>query len=142
MRIGILFIVILLSKLQLTFAGQGNRADKCGLNAHMQYLYSKDSSLKQRAAQNELLLDQSINNLSNQSINPNTVYTIPVVVHVVWHTNGQNVSDAQIFSQIDVINQDFARRNADTTHTPSAFASVASGTNFQFCLAQTDPNAV
>src|SRR5258708_23818117 len=32
---------------------------------------------------------------------------IPVVVHVLWNTNGQNISDNQIRSQIDVLNEDF-----------------------------------
>ena len=34
---------------------------------------------------------------------------IPVVVHVVWNTTVQNISDAQINSQIDVLNEDFRR---------------------------------
>src|SRR5678809_466983 len=42
--------------------------------------------------------------------------TIPVVVHVVWHTNSQNISDEQIKSQIDVLNEDFNRQNADTAN--------------------------
>lgn len=37
------------------------------------------------------------------------VVVIPVVVHVVWRTAEQNISDAQIQSQIDVLNQDFRR---------------------------------
>ena len=41
------------------------------------------------------------------SNNKNTVITIPVVVHVVWATNIQNISDAQIQSQIDILNRDY-----------------------------------
>jgi hypothetical protein len=39
--------------------------------------------------------------------------TIPVVVHVVYFNATQNISDAQILSQIDVLNADFRRLNAD-----------------------------
>ena len=41
------------------------------------------------------------------------VYTIPVIVHVVYKTAAQNVSDAQIQSQIDVLNKDFQELNTD-----------------------------
>ena len=40
-------------------------------------------------------------------------YFIPVVVHVVYNTVAQNISMAQIQSQIDVLNEDFAGTNAD-----------------------------
>src|SRR5947207_3768774 len=41
------------------------------------------------------------------------VTTIPVVVHVVYNTAEQNISDAQIQSQITVLNCDYRRNNAD-----------------------------
>lgn len=68
------------------------------------------------------------------------VKTIPVVVHVVYKTASENISDAQILSQIDVLNKDFRRLNADTANTPSVFADVAADFEVQFCLAQQDPN--
>lgn len=37
----------------------------------------------------------------------NGTVVIPVVVHVLWKTNTQNISDAQIQSQIDILNEDF-----------------------------------
>src|SRR5687767_9301351 len=40
------------------------------------------------------------------------VITIPVVVHVVYNTAAQNVSDAMIQAQIDVLNQDFRKLNS------------------------------
>ena len=52
----------------------------------------------------------------------NAVVTIPVVVHVVWNTAAENISDAQIQSQINVLNADFRKLNSDVTNTPSAFA--------------------
>lgn len=69
-----------------------------------------------------------------------TVVTIPVVFHVVYNTNDQNISDAQIMTQIDVLNKDFNRLNADTGSTPGPFKSLAANVQVQFCLAQRDPN--
>jgi hypothetical protein len=68
------------------------------------------------------------------------VVRIPVVVHVVWNTAAQNVSDAQIQSQIDVLNADFRRTNADAGSVPAAFAGVAADARIEFALAVRDPN--
>lgn len=70
----------------------------------------------------------------------NAVYSIPVVVHVLYNTTSQNISDAQIKSQIDVLNEDFRRLNADKVNTPSAHATVAADAEISFCLATVDPN--
>jgi hypothetical protein len=66
---------------------------------------------------------------------------IPVVVHVVWHTAAENISDAQIASQIDVLNEDFRRLNADATSTPAAFGAVAADARLEFVLAVRGPGA-
>lgn len=65
---------------------------------------------------------------------------VPVVVHVVWNTSSENVSDARIQAQIDQLNLDFAHNNSDAGNTPAAFAGLAANTDVQFCLAQRDPS--
>ena len=65
---------------------------------------------------------------------------VPVVVHVVWNTSSENVSDARIMAQIDQLNLDFSRANSDAGNTPSGFAGLAANTDIQFCLAQRDPS--
>ncbi len=69
-----------------------------------------------------------------------TLYTIPVVVHVLYNTAAQNISDAQIQSQIDVLNKDFSRTNTDAGNTPSAFQGVAADMQIRFVLATRDPS--
>ncbi len=68
------------------------------------------------------------------------VITIPVVVHVLYNTSAQNISDAKVQAQINQLNLDFARMNSDASNTPSAFTGAAANTQIQFCLAQRDPN--
>jgi hypothetical protein len=68
------------------------------------------------------------------------VTTIPVVVHVVHNTAAQNISDAQIQSQIDILNRDFRMKNADTSSVPPAFKPLAADARIEFKLAGTDPN--
>ncbi|HVF05953.1 MAG TPA: zinc metalloprotease [Frankiaceae bacterium] len=65
---------------------------------------------------------------------------IPVVVHVVHNTPAQNISDAQINSQIAALNADFRRLNADAAGTPAAFAAVAADARIEFALAVRDPD--
>ncbi|MFC5271027.1 M43 family zinc metalloprotease [Adhaeribacter terreus] len=65
--------------------------------------------------------------------------TIPVVFHVLYNTVQQNISDLQIQSQLDVLNEDFNRRNPDASNTPAAFQSVAGNPQVYFCLASLDP---
>lgn len=71
------------------------------------------------------------------------IITIPVVIHVIHDGdavgNGENLADAQIISQLTVLNQDF-RRAAEThgwNNNP-----VGADTEIEFCLAQRDPNGL
>jgi Pregnancy-associated plasma protein-A/Secretion system C-terminal sorting domain len=67
-----------------------------------------------------------------------TVVKIPVVVHIVWKNAVENISDAQIQSQLDVLNQDFRKKNIDAKDVPSNFKTIAADCEFEFCLAQRD----
>ena len=68
-----------------------------------------------------------------------TLIVVPVVVHVLYNTTAQNISDAQVQSQIDVLNEDFQKLNADANKTPSIYAGLAANANIQFVLAKRDP---
>jgi|AntRauTorckE5430_2_1112549.scaffolds.fasta_scaffold00452_2 hypothetical protein len=64
------------------------------------------------------------------------VFSIPVVVHVVYRNGTQNISDAQVQSQIAVMNEDFRRLNSDA----DGVWSQAADAEIEFCLATVDPN--
>lgn len=68
------------------------------------------------------------------------VTRIPVVVHVVWNTATQNISDAQIASQIDVLNRDFRRTNPDVSGTPAPFLPLTADARVEFFLATVAPD--
>ncbi|MGH9360576.1 MAG: zinc metalloprotease [Thermoanaerobaculia bacterium] len=61
---------------------------------------------------------------------------IKVVVHVVHKTAEQNISDAQIKSQMKVLNQDFRATNPDRNKTPAPFKGFVSDTRVQFVLSK------
>ncbi|MFZ4783923.1 MAG: fibronectin type III domain-containing protein [Flavobacteriales bacterium] len=103
--------------------------------------------LEQQQANNPELIQkrQEIENFTNDFVlhsdpSDRALVTIPVVVHIVWNTATENISDAQIQSQIDVLNADFRKLNADASSVPSAFSGLASDANIEFCLATIDPS--
>ncbi len=65
---------------------------------------------------------------------------IPVVVHLVYGNENQNISDEQIQSQIDILNQDFRKLNSDVSLVPSQFQSLVADTGINFKLATEDPD--
>ena len=71
-----------------------------------------DPSLIQKKAQlqdrlNKMAARQYTSSTEAKSMPP--VYTIPVVVHIIYRTNAQNISDTRVFEQIQVLNEDFRR---------------------------------
>lgn len=77
--------------------------------------------------------------------NPNgsgqrAVVTIPTVFHVLYRTSAENISDAQIQSQLNVLNQDFSATNTDLGNVPSLFSGLVANVEVQFCLATQDPS--
>lgn len=68
-----------------------------------------------------------------------TTLTIPVVVHVLYNRDEENISDDQINSQIRILNEDFACTNADIDQVPDFFKPLVGKSNIQFALATRDP---
>jgi hypothetical protein len=64
--------------------------------------------------------------------------TIPTVVHIVHKTQRQNISNAQVQSQIRILNQDFRMRNRDRSKLPDVFQPLHADTRIQFRLASRD----
>ncbi|NMH89759.1 M43 family zinc metalloprotease [Flavivirga algicola] len=74
------------------------------------------------------------------SIPFNEIITIPVVVHVVnYIPDPFTISDEKIQSQIDVLNQDFRKKNPDYVKTPDEFINLVADVGIEFSLATIDP---
>lgn len=93
---------------------------------------------------NQKVSEYKLNNVSAKSMISSL--TIPVIVHVLH--GGQNVgtfpniSQAQIKSQIDVLNNDFAGKGLNSGFiAATGFSAVGiADCKITFCLAQLDPN--
>ncbi|MDA0181142.1 zinc metalloprotease [Solirubrobacter phytolaccae] len=62
--------------------------------------------------------------------------TLQTVVHVVYRTDEENLSDAQIASQIDVLNRDFRARNEDRAQVPEPWAPLVADALVEFELVE------
>ncbi|MGS2725626.1 M43 family zinc metalloprotease [Psychroserpens sp. BH13MA-6] len=107
----------------------------CSSMENLEYRMQQDPNLAQRMAQIETYTQNKIQSMQQDRID-GSVITIPVVVHVLYRTSQENISDAQILSQIQVLNDDFRRMNADADNT----WLQAADTEIQFCMATVDPN--
>lgn len=112
----------------------------CGTDAYEAQMIANNP--KYRVIRNQIWAQtqQWIQDNLNSQTNKKAVITIPVVVHVIYNTGSQNITDAQVLSQIDVLNEDYRRTNADASNTPSAFTGVAADCEIEFCMAQQDPS--
>ena len=112
--------------------------ERCGTKLYTDLLKEKYPEYESAREKVNLETEKWLQN--NPDYSPKTIITVPVVVHVVWNTNAENISDAQIFSQIDILNDDFRRTNADASNTPNVWQNIAADCEIDFCLATVDPN--
>ena len=99
---------------------------KCSSDDVLQEQLKADPSLRQRMDAIEEFTNRFKNNPQMERLLPGGVIEIPVVFNVLYRTSAQNVSLAQLQSQVDVLNEDFAATNADYNFT-STYNSVKSG---------------
>lgn len=124
----------------------------CGTYEAMEAVFKNDPAAKARYEQSqkdfqkkyEAVIEEqkavANSNTFNRTANTQTTYYIPVVVHVLL-PNPALVTDAQIESQLLVLNQAYSGTNSDISLVPAWFQSVTSyGGSIQFCMAKRDPN--
>lgn len=66
---------------------------------------------------------------------------IPVVVNVLYRTAAENISDAQIASQIAVLNKDFTATNTDFSSVPAEWSGVKANIDITFELVKINRKA-
>jgi PKD repeat protein len=119
----------------------------CGTTEATQELYRQHPELiKQEEAYNAALAQKIAAKAQQRSASSDQVYVIPVVFHII-HTNGdENIPDANIQDEIDILNRDYRKLNTAEidlikNKTPnSPFDTLASDIRVEFRLAQIDPH--
>ena len=119
-----------------------NRSEKwCYTDQQTEILQQQNPALIQQQEEMEDYILSFKN--SYDPISKKATIIIPVVVHNITHDGGEGyVSKATIDAQIDRLNLDFQRLNADTFMTRDIFKPYASSLDLEFRLAHLDPNGV
>lgn len=111
----------------------------CGTMEHLAKLIEQNPTLLSEMDYNKQRLQQHIAQNYDALSQQKVIYTIPVVVHVVYRNANENVSDAQIISQITALNKDYRKLNTDVGQVPSAWTGLVADVGIEFCLANRDP---
>lgn len=133
MKIRITFLLILITCITTSLYTQ----EKCGSHTYLQ-------QKKQQLPQLELAEQEFANRImalqGSRGITEHSgIIKIPVVVHVVYNNSAQNISDAQIYSAIDILNKDFSATNPDTVLLSHPFHPLLGNPKIEFCMAAVDP---
>ena len=107
------------------------RTRTCATDKILQEKIKKNPALSARMSNLETL---SKTNLLQTHNKQNQKYKISVVVNVLYNTPDENISDEQIQSQIDVLNQDFNALNSDYSLVPTIFSNVKANVGLTFEL--------
>ncbi len=132
----ILLLTVIFSLTTIIFAQKEGNYKRCASTEYLEMQKQSDPSLAERMQNIESQIEQMINSGAIQRSSEN-VFIIPTVVHVVYKTSAQNISDDMIYSQIRVLNEDFRKMLGTPGHNDDP---VGADTKIMFRLADIDPN--
>ena len=101
-----LFILFLAS-----FSLLSNAQNRCGTKVYTNALMKE---YPQYAEAREKVNTETKNWIANYNIAKlPEIISIPVVVHIVWNTAAENISDNRVFEQIEILNNDYRRTDVE-----------------------------
>lgn len=113
---------------------------KCATDYLESEMRSNDPELDAKFLSLDLQYAQMAQSSESTNKTSATILTVPVVVHVMYADQTDNITMDQILDAIDVLNEDFRRLNEDRINTRSIFQGVADDMEIEFKLARLDPN--
>jgi hypothetical protein len=121
--------------------------DRCGTVEYIELLKSKNVLFENSNTFEKWLQEKRLSkDRQTKTQRTQATYQVPVVVHVIHNGeavgSGANISDEQIQSQINVLNKDYKRLNADASSTPPEFQGFAGVFDVEFILAKQDPEGL
>ena len=128
-------IYLLLFVSPITLVAQTSTRSVCGTDLYFQELCKKDPSLliKLQEAENLLFLQNSPMEWLT------TTKIIPVVFHII-HMNGiENIPESYCQNQIKRLNEDYRKKNSDTSLIRTPFKNLVADMGIEFRLARIDP---
>jgi len=115
------------------------RRRQCGAMQEYERLLEEQPSFRANQERSEEFTARAISTGEADRI-ARKLIRIPVVVHVVYGRDQENISKSQINSQISALNHDFRTTNADVSQVPEAWKGLVVDSKIEFALASRDPD--
>ncbi len=114
-----------------------------GFSQEQRTLCGYDHQIATMAAEDPNFMDaynqhlDKMRSIGENSTQRNAVLTIPVVIHIVWHTNRpeENLDDSVIIDQMRVLNEAYRFNNPDKVNLRDTFSSIVDDAMIEFTLA-------
>jgi len=129
-------VLVLLVVCPLFFSAQKN----CGNPTYSSKRLAVEPNFRKNSASIEEQTEDYVQR-SQKTVSGATV-TLPVVFHVVYNTAAQNISDAKLLEQLQVLNQDFRKLNSGVALVPQVWQGLVADCEINFCLAVRNPQNV
>jgi len=69
-----------------------------------------------------------------------TIYTIPIVFHILHNAGSENISDEQVFDAVRILNEDYRKMNPDAQDVITQFKNLPADIEIEFALATIAPD--
>jgi hypothetical protein len=133
------FIVFICSFQQI------NAQSRCGTSQYIKNELSQNILLQRQydVINKQIYADAKKNTILSANHSKSTtmkVRYVPVVIHILYDTIIHDISDAQVLSQIKILNDDYLAMNANLWKTQSVFINRIGISGIQFYIANKAPN--
>lgn len=120
---------------------EGEQVEYCTTHKKMKEVLA-DPAIANQYAIEQAAFNAQFNQAARGSndVEKNTIYTIPVVFHILHNGGPENISKEQILSAMSILNRDYAMLNSDTASIQSVFQPIKSKVDIKFVLATKAPN--
>lgn len=110
---------------------------KCAQFEATEWLQENDPERYQTYLESREILEQES---ASPQLKSGTIYTIPIVFHILHNNGSEDISDAQIQDALYILNRDFRMENADVNNVVSQFFPLATDVEIEFEFATIAPD--
>ncbi len=129
-------ILVLLAS-STSFFAQVSRNNFCSHNEEVFSRVKTDVAFKNLVDSIDAVQDQHLENYKNSATSrAGTIYYIPVVYHVIHEGGVENISDEQIKSDLQDLNDIYRKLNTNVSSVNPAFSGISADIEIEFRLAQ------
>ncbi len=108
----------------------------CGNAEQLKKLYAENPGLE---ADYYHLLNKNKSIIHSKSGDDTTIYTIPIVFHILHEYGAENITDAQVYDEMQILNEDYSNTNPDAGAVVNPFDTIVGTAKIRFVLAKYDP---